>query len=404
VALPADEELARSRPDAAVPDAAAEADDLPEDLDEDDDSAVELEEHGIAQPDHRPREMSFRVSRNLTNRLDKYLVDRVGYLSRAQIQNLIDVGAVKVNGRPVKASYKPREADVVEVTAPPPRADTIEPEPIPLEILYEDEHLIAINKQADLMVHPARGRWHGTLVNGLIHYAKQWSTVRGPHRPGILHRLDRNTTGVILVAKTDEAHWRMGRQFEMRTIHKTYLALAHGVPPLLADLIDQPIGKDTRVRERMAVRKLAAGGKTAQTEYQVEQKFPLTQEQVEQRLGWRMSRGTHSADQLHKEPPAGFSLIRLRPHTGRTHQLRVHLAWMGTPIVGDTMYGGRIIEYHDAEGHTRHFMRQALHAAEITFTHPRTLQPMTIKAPLPRDMTGLLDRLAATAGTGPQIP
>ena len=132
----------------------------------------------------------------------------------------------------------------MRVTAPPPKADTIEPEPIPLEIVYEDEHLMAINKQADLMVHPARGRWHGTLVNALVYYAKQWSTVRGPHRPGILHRLDRNTTGIMLVAKSDEAHWRIGRQFENRTIQKTYMALAHGVPELLADQINASIGQD----------------------------------------------------------------------------------------------------------------------------------------------------------------
>ena len=371
---------------------------LPEDLDDD---LVEPEEAddptaGIAEPATGPREMTFRVARDLANRLDKYLVDRVGYLSRAQIQNLIDVGAVRVNGRPAKASYKPREHDVVLVTAPPPRADTIEPEPIPLDVVYEDEHLIALNKQADLMVHPARGRWHGTLVNGLIHYAKQWSTVRGPHRPGILHRLDRNTTGIILVAKTDEAHWRLGRQFELRTIRKTYLALAHGVPALLADQIDMPIGKDAYVRERMAVRKLTSGGKTAQTEYDVLEKFPLDEAAVRDRLGWRLLKGAHASDQSHREPPPGFALVKLKPHTGRTHQLRVHLSWVGHPIVGDTMYGGRVVEYH-ADGRTVHFNRQALHAAEITFTHPRTLKPMTLAAPLPADIAALLAGLRAAA-------
>ncbi len=376
-----------------TPEVLPHAEDLPEDLEEDEEAPLAA---GIAEPDHRPRALAFRVSRNLTNRLDKYLVDRVGYLSRAQIQGLIEAAAVTVNGRPVKASYKPRENDLVEVTAPPPRAETIEPEPIPLEIVYEDDHLIAINKQADLMVHPARGRWHGTLVNGLIHYAKGWSTVRGPHRPGILHRLDRNTTGIILVAKTDEAHWRLGRQFEMRTIQKTYLALAHGIPQLLADLIDLPIGKDTHVRERMAVRKLAGGGKTAQTQYQVLEAFRLTNQEMTSDLGWQLLKGTHVSDQSHKEPPPGFSLIQLKPHTGRTHQLRVHLAWLGHSIVGDTMYGGRIVEYHDDAGQTRHFKRQALHAAQITFTHPRTLQPMTLLAPLSADIKGLLETLRAT--------
>ena len=369
-------------------DAELDIEDLPEDLDDDDESAPA--EPGVAEPDHRPREMSFTLSKNLSSRIDKYLVDRVGYLSRAQIQNLIDVAAVTVNGRKSKASYKPRQGDVVRLTAPPPKADTIEPEDIPLDIIYEDDHLLAINKQADLMVHPARGRWNGTLVNALVFYAKNWSTVRGPHRPGILHRLDRNTTGVMLVAKSDEAHWRVGRQFETRTIRKTYLALAHGVPELLGDRIDAPIGQDPTHRERQAVRKLSvAGTKTASTQYEVLESFAAAPE------GWTLVRGGHAHDQNHREPPPGYALIRLKPHTGRTHQLRVHLAHLGHPIVGDTMYGGRIVERHAGE-QTVHFDRQALHAAEISFTHPRTLKPMTLAAPLAPDIESLLSDLRGT--------
>ena len=364
-------------------------DDLPEDVEADDgDDAAP----GIAEPDHRPREMTFTLSKDLSNRLDKYLVDRIGYLSRAQIQNLIDVAAVTVNGRKVKASHKPRLGDVVRVTAPPPKADTIEPENIPLEIVYEDEHLMAINKQADLMVHPARGRWHGTLVNALVYYAKNWSTVRGPHRPGILHRLDRNTTGVMLVAKSDEAHWRLGRQFENRTIQKTYMALAHGVPPLLADQIDLPIGQDPRVRERQTIRKITQGGKTASTQYEVLEAYKLLPAGAK----WTLQRGGHAADQNHREPPPGYALVKLKPHTGRTHQLRVHLAHLGHPIVGDTMYGGRVVD-RQIDSRTVTFARQALHAAQITFTHPRTLRPMTLAAPLPPDIRGLLDDLRGTA-------
>ena len=379
-------------PDDTIPTPPVEPDvldDLPEDLEDDSETAPSPEEI-----DNRPREMTFKLARDLTNRLDKYLVDRIGYLSRAQIQGLIDEEAITVNGRKVKASYKPREGDVVHVTAPPPRSETIEPEPIPLDIVFEDEHLMAINKQADLIVHPARGRWNGTLVNGLIHYANQWSSVRGPQKPGILHRLDRNTTGVMLVAKSDEAHWRMGRQFENRTIQKTYLALAHGIPELLADLIDMPIGPDAYVRERQAVRKLTNGGKTAQTEYEVLETFPVTAEELSEKLGWKVLRGTHEHDQNHREPPAGFSLIRLKPHTGRTHQLRVHLSWIGHPIVGDTMYGGRVIEHPQAlgDGMSR-FDRQALHAAEITFIHPRSLQRTTLSAPLAPDIEALLSGL-----------
>src|SRR6187551_2328401 len=186
----------------------------------------------------------WRVSKNLTRRIDQYLVDRVGYLSRAGVQRLIDEGLVKVNGRVIKASYRPRDGDKIEMVAPPEPISELIPEPIPLDIVYEDEHFLALNKQADLIVHPARGVWTGTLVNGLVKYGQRWSTINGNWRPGILHRLDRNTTGIMLVAKSDEAHWRLARQFENRTIQKTYMAIVHGVPEIANDVIDLPIGKD----------------------------------------------------------------------------------------------------------------------------------------------------------------
>ncbi len=348
------------------------------------------ESHGMPPPgpDVPPRRMEFRPSRDLDSRLDRYLVDRIGYLSRAEIQRLIKEKAVTANGKPVRASHKPRQGEEIVVTAPPPRKTEIEPEPIPIDVVYEDDHLLAINKQADLIIHPARGVWHGTLVNGLLHYAKTWSKVRGDERPGILHRLDRNTTGVMLVAKTDEAHWRMARQFENRTIQKTYLALAHGVPQLTGDVIDMPIGPDAYVRERMAVRKPQHGGKQATTQFAVEETFTKPAGDY----GLTLVRGDKANDQGHREPPPGFSLIRLKPRTGRTHQLRVHLSWKGHPIVADTMYGGRIAEYH-VDGQTQHLARQALHAAEISFIHPRTLQRLTLKAPLPPDITALLEHL-----------
>src|SRR5206468_5151249 len=219
------------------------------------------------------RHFHWKVSKNLTRRLDQYLVDRVGYLSRAGVQRLIDEGMVKVNGRVPKASYHPRIGDEVEMVAPPEPVNEIAPEPIPLDIVYEDEHFLALNKQADLIIHPARGKWHGTLVNGLVHYGKKWSTINGEWRPGILHRLDRNTTGIMLVAKSDEAHWRLARQFENRSIQKIYLAICHGVPALLADVIDMPIGKDRYVREKQAVRKVENGGKPAVTKSEVLETF-----------------------------------------------------------------------------------------------------------------------------------
>lgn len=320
----------------------------------------------------------WRVTKNLTRRIDQYLVDRVGYLSRNGVQRLIDNGLVKVNGRVIKASYRPRNGDEVEMVAPPEPVNEIVPEPIPLDIIYEDEYFLALNKQADLIVHPARGRWHGTLVNGLVHYGKKWSTVNGEWRPGILHRLDRNTTGVMLVAKADEAHWRLARQFENRTIQKTYMAIIHGVPELLADVIDMPIGKDRFVREKQAVRKIENGGKPAITKYEIQEIFDSPP-------GITLDTGEHAADRKNPAPPARFSLVKLTPKTGRTHQLRVHMSHKGYPMVGDTMYHGRVVTAGDFR-----FDRQALHAYEITFTHPVTLQPMTLQAPLPPDFQQLM--------------
>ncbi len=307
--------------------------------------------------------LHFEATKTQVRRIDQFLVDRIPWLSRSGIQKLIEHDLITVNGKPTKASYKIKAGDAVKMVAPPEPVNDLVPEPIPLDILYEDEHFLALNKQAGLMVHPARGRWTGTLVNGLVYYGQKWSTINGDWRPGILHRLDRNTTGIMLVAKSDEAHWRIARQFENRTIQKTYLGVVHGVPELLADVIDMPIGRDRYVRERQAVRKIENGGKQAMTMYQVQRIF-------------------ESAEH------GRFSLIKMMPKTGRTHQLRVHMTAIGLPMVGDTMYGGRVFESGDFR-----FERQALHAREITFTHPGTLETMTLQAPLPPDMTELMERL-----------
>jgi 23S rRNA pseudouridine1911/1915/1917 synthase len=324
---------------------------------------------------------SWRVTKNLTRRIDQYLVDRVPHLSRNGVQKLIEAGLVKVNGRVIKASYKPRDDDRIEMVAPPEPISELVPEPIPLDIVYEDEHFLALNKQTDLMVHPARGVWHGTLVNGLVYHGQTWSSVNGNWRPGILHRLDRNTTGIMLVAKSDEAHWRIARQFENRTIRKTYLAMCHGVPQLLGDVIDRPIGKDRYIREKQAIRSEANGGKPAITKYEVQEVF-------EHRAGVSLQPSTFIHDRKLPAPPEKFCFVKLTPKTGRTHQLRVHMAAVGHPMVGDTMYGGRIFEHGDFR-----FARQALHAAEITFVHPATLETMTLKAPLPPDIAKLTEIL-----------
>jgi 23S rRNA pseudouridine1911/1915/1917 synthase len=306
----------------------------------------------------------FRATKTQTRRIDQFLSERLTWLSRSAVQRLIDEELVTVNGKVTKASYHIKADDLVRMVAPPEPVNDLVPEPIPLDIIYEDEHFLALNKQANLIVHPARGKWTGTLVNGLVYYGKKWSQVNGDWRPGILHRLDRNTTGIMLVAKSDEAHWRIARQFENRTIQKTYLALIEGEPELLGDVIDLPIGRDRYAREKQAVRKIANGGRPAVTQYEVRQVF-----------------GSETA---HK-----YTLLKLSPKTGRTHQLRVHMAAIGHPIVGDAMYGGKVFEKDGFR-----FERQALHAYEITFVHPGTLKPMTLQAPIAEDMRELVGKIS----------
>jgi 23S rRNA pseudouridine1911/1915/1917 synthase len=327
----------------------------------------------------------WRVTKNITRRIDQYLVDRVGYLSRAGVQRVIGDGLVRVNGRVIKSSYHPRDGDEIEMVAPPEPVNELVPENIPLDIIYEDDHFLALNKQADLIVHPARGRWTGTLVNGLVYYGNQWSLAGVNWRPGILHRLDRNTTGIMLVAKSEEAHWRLARQFENRSIQKTYYAIVHGVPEALGDVIEMPIGQDRYVREKQAVRKLENGGKQATTLYEVMETFATP-------AGVTLDNSAFPSDRKSPPPPQRFSLLRLSPKTGRTHQLRVHMSAIGFPLVGDTMYGGRKVNVGEFS-----FGRQALHAAEITFVHPVTLQAMTLKAPLPPDLVRLASILRSGA-------
>ena len=340
------------------------------------------------------REFRWKLGKNLTRRIDQYLVDRIGYLSRSAIQRLIDDGFVKVNGKTTKCSYRPREDDVVDVSAPPKMSEQLVPEDIPLDVLYEDEWMMALNKQANLVVHPARGQWTGTLVNGLAYYGKNWSNINGPVRPGILHRLDRNTTGVILIAKADEAHWRIARQFENRTIQKTYMAITHGRPEYLEDIINMPIGQDRYVREKQAVRKIDNGGREAITQYKLIESIDTPAGQT----AFRFQSSAFANDRHYKTPGGTFSLLKLTPKTGRTHQLRVHLSHSGLPIVGDTMYGGQgVVETAEEGVEPWTFARQALHAYEITFTHPISLEPMTITAPLPPDFERLLALLRKTS-------
>jgi 23S rRNA pseudouridine1911/1915/1917 synthase len=305
-------------------------------------------------------------------RLDKYLHGRFPRMSRTTIQRLIKQGAISVNGAPTKASYEMCGGDVVDLVIPPPEPREVLAEDIPLTILYEDNDLLAINKAAGIICHPARGDQTGTLANGLVFYAQHLSHGEDPFRPGIVHRLDKNTTGVMLVAKTDEAHWRLSLQFERRTVQKTYLAVVHGNPQLDGDTIDAPIGVHSVVREKFAVmvkeNKIDIA-KSAVTHYEVAERYPH------------------------------YALVKLMPKTGRTHQLRVHMSYIGHPIAGDTMYGGRSVSEFDLTGRgspSPIFTHQALHAWRIAFRHPILEKPMEIEAPFPAPFKALVQLLRST--------
>lgn len=325
--------------------------------------------------------VAFTLQRDLNKRLDKYLTDRITFMSRTQLQKLIAGGGVMVNERPAKPSTNLRRGDVVEVMIPEPPPAGIQPEPIALDILFEDAHLVVINKAPDIIVHPARSHLKGTMINALAwhfqHVGSGTLSSVGDEfaRPGVVHRLDRDTSGVIVFAKTDEAHWKLASQFEHRRVDKRYLALVHGRVEPIADVIDLPLGphpsREKGYREKQVVRH-DEQGKPAVTIYRVREHF-----------------APHAPD-----PARRFSLVELELKTGRTHQIRVHLSHQGWPIVGDDMYGGRPFL---AENGTPLLARQALHAARLAFTHPISGTPMAFTAPLRPDMADAL-RLARASG------
>ena len=301
-------------------------------------------------------------------RIDKYLHSRpeLSEFSRSFIQNIIKEGAVKVNGKIVKPSFKLSPGDKIDLTVPEPPSKEILPEDIPLNIIYQDNDIIVLNKQPDMLVHPARGNTHGTLVNALAFYSDKLSSGLGEFRPGIVHRLDRDTTGVMVVTKNDTAQWKIARQFERRQVKKTYLAIVHGTPELIADRITAPLGLHPKVREKYAIRPEI--GKEAITFYEVLESF------------------------------RGFSMLKMTPKTGRTHQIRVHLSYIKHPVVADDMYGGKLIypwQLADAEPTVQDpiINRVALHAYTLEFKHPTTDEMMKFEAPVPKDMQNLLTML-----------
>lgn len=361
-----------------------------------------LEQLGEDGAQHR----RFVLRRAAKHRLDKFLQNRLKGLSRNQVQKLIGLGGVRVNDKPAKASLKLAEGDVVDVLVPARPADELKPEPIPLDVLYEEPGFIVVNKQAGLIVHPARSHLSGTLLNALAYHFQQQQEQgettstkeglsnlgRGAARPGVIHRLDKNTTGVIIVAKQDEAHWLLAKQFEHRTNLKAYLALVHGCPEPPGGMIDQPLGGHPTVREAQAVRHDSTA-KHALTLYRVRERYQ------------------------------GYSLVEVEIKTGRTHQIRVHLSYIGHPIVGDIMYGGEVIgpaeitepifpaggrplltfardktegQRLEAEAAAREdvlMATPALHAAYLRMHHPETGKPMTFTAPLHDPMLSLVRKL-----------
>jgi len=299
-------------------------------------------------------------------RIDKYLHGRFSNYSRVMIQTIIKAGTVKVNDKSVKPSFKLSPNDKIELRLPELPSKEILPEDIPLNIIHEDDDIIVLNKQPDMIVHPARGNTHGTLVNALAFYSDKLSSGLGPFRPGIVHRLDRNTTGVMIVTKNDTAQWKVAKQFELRQTKKNYLGIVHGCPELTADCINAPLGVHPKKREKYAVRPQT--GKEAITFYEVLEEF------------------------------RGYSFLKVDIKTGRTHQIRVHLSHIKHPIVGDDMYGGKLVyswqlKDDEAVAEDPVIIRPALHAHSIEFVHPTTEEKVRFEAPLPGDMQKMLEML-----------
>jgi len=326
------------------------------------------------------RDLDFEVKRVLPGRrVDRYLSMRFALYSRSLIQKLIRQGAVTVNGRAVKQSYEVRKGDRIHVSFPPIEEGGDKPEDIPIVVIYEDEHLLAINKQADIVTHPAPGHSGGTLLNAILHHCGPLPD-QPTDRPGIVHRLDKDTTGIMLFAKTEAARSNLQQQFERRKVEKTYTAIVEKDPELDADLIDLPIAGSRAQKERMAIDLDA--GRPAQTVYTALERF------------------------------GDYTLVCCTPRTGRTHQIRVHMAALGHPVACDDLYGARAPVYPStldpslahAEDEEPLIERQALHATTIAFRHPATKQWMELEAGFHDDFLRLLGALRRRGPVESQRP
>lgn len=285
-------------------------------------------------------------------RIDKFITLQNEDWSRSQVQAWVKEGRVTVNGEPIKNNYKLQAEDEVTLRVPPPKEMAIQPEEMSLDIVYEDSDVVVVNKPRGLVVHPAPGHYSGTLVNGLLAHCKDLSGINGVLRPGIVHRIDKDTSGLLMVAKNDKAHMRLAEQLKAHTVNRKYVALVHGVIPHEMGTIEAPIGRDPKNRQQMAV--VFENSKPAVTHFIVLERF--------------------------KE----YTMVELKLETGRTHQIRVHMKYIDYPLAGDPKYGPK---------NTLELDGQALHAKTLGFIHPRTGEQLEFEAPMPKEMLDVIEVL-----------
>ncbi len=298
-------------------------------------------------------------------RLDVFLARRDPSLSRSRVQRLIQQDAVRAGGRPVRSSHKVREGETIDCEIAPADEYDVVPEDIPLSVIYEDSSLLVVDKPAGMVVHPAAGHRQGTLVNAILFHCRDLSGIGGLLRPGIVHRLDKDTSGLLMVAKSDRAHQALAQQFKLRQVTKTYLALAYGDVKEDQGLIDLPVGRHPQDRKKMSTR--SSRGREAATRWQVQERY------------------------------GAATLLEVDIETGRTHQIRVHLHAIGHPVVGDSVYGdaprANTVKEPALRTALKTMKRQALHAAHLSFSHPLTGEPLAFSSSPPADMAQLCNAL-----------